>query len=340
MNLATLDRVLAVLVVALASSGLLSLKAGSAGSAWVFTLHGLLGGALLAATVLKLRRSAPRAARAGRWLSLALALLVTLAALGALTGGFLWMAADGPLVVGSWTVLTLHAWFGLVLLPLVVLHLLPRRWRLLRPFELVMPPGRFLSHVSRRSFLAVGGLAVAGFGAFLSTRLIEFARGGNHRFTGSRWLPSGGVPPPTTFYGEGPPTTDTESWRLTVAGSEGPSRSVGLAELEALGVVEQTAVLDCTSGWALETEWHGVPLPAVLEAAGQPLPTRGSVRVISATGWSTILSPDVARTALLATRVAGAPLPIGNGAPCRLVVPGRRGLDWVKWVIRVETAQA
>jgi len=329
MSLATLDRVLAVLVIALAGTGLMSLRAGASESAWVFTLHGFLGGALLAATIWKLRRSAPRAVMAGRWLSLALALLVALVAFGALTGGFLWIAADGPLHLGAWTVLTLHAWLGVVLLPLVVLHLLPRRWRLLRPAELVATPHRF----SRRSFLAVGGLAVAGFGAFVSTRLIELARGGDHRFTGSRWLPAGGIPPATTFYGEGPPTIDPDAWRLTVTGGKGASRSLDIADLDALGVVELSAVLDCTSGWALETTWRGVPLGALL-----PIPGRGTVRVSSVTGWSTVLTADEARSALLATGVAGAPLPASNGAPCRLVAPGRRGLDWVKWVTHVEVA--
>jgi DMSO/TMAO reductase YedYZ molybdopterin-dependent catalytic subunit len=42
--------------------------------------------------------------------------------------------------------------------------------------------------------------------------------------------------------------------------------------------------------------------------------------------------------ALLATGVAGRDLPTANGAPCRLVVPTRRGLDWIKWVAEVEVA--
>jgi DMSO/TMAO reductase YedYZ molybdopterin-dependent catalytic subunit len=33
--------------------------------------------------------------------------------------------------------------------------------------------------------------------------------------------------------------------------------------------------------------------------------------------------------------VAGVLLPGANGAPVRLVVPTRRGLDWVKWVSEV-----
>ncbi len=320
MSLATLDRVLAVLVIGLAGTGLLSLKAGSPGSGWVFTLHGLLGGALLAATVLKLRRSGPRAVARGRWRRLALAIAVALLAIGALTGGFLWVAGGELLTVGSWTVLTLHAWLGLVLVPVIAVHLLPHRWRVVATTP--------RTGVSRRTLLATGGLAFAGVAAFGVSAVLEHLRGGTRRFTGSRWLPAGGIPPSTTFYGEGPPPIDVDAWRLSVG-----DRNLSLADLRALGEVDRTAVLDCTSGWALETLWRGVPLSTVLS-----IPDRGSVRVSSVTGWSTVLTADEARTALLATGVAGAPLPGANGAPCRLVAPGRRGLDWVKWVSEVTIA--
>jgi Oxidoreductase molybdopterin binding domain len=317
MSHATLDRLLALLVLGMAATGLLALKAGGPDASWVFTLHGLLGGSLLAATAWKLRRSVPRAVGARRWWRLGLALVVALLAVGALTGGFLWVAAGESLAIGSWTVLTLHAWLGLVLVPLVVVHLLPNRWRVVS-----IPPR---NGVSRRTVLASGGLAIAGIAAFGATSFVDRLRGGTRRFTGSRWLPRGGIPPSTTFYGEPPPAVDPDVWRLTVG-----DRSFDLNELRAFGEVELTAVLDCTSGWALETTWHGVPLTAVLQA-----PARGSIRIRSVTGWSTILTPDEAASALLATEVAGGPLPALNGAPCRLVVPGRRGLDWVKWVDEV-----
>lgn len=320
MSHATLDRVLALLVVGIAATGLLSLKAGGPAAGWVFTLHGLLGGALVAAMIWKLRRSVPRAVESGRWRRLALAAAVALLVAGALTGGFLWVAGGELLTVGSWTVLTLHAWLGLVLVPVIGVHLLPHRWRV------VAPPPR--NGVSRRTVLASGGLALAGFAAFGFATVLDSVRGGTRRFTGSRWLPAGGVPASTTFYGEGPPSIDPDAWRLTVG-----DRSLALADLHALGEVDMTAVLDCTSGWAIETTWRGVPLSAVVS-----IPERGSLRVRSITGWSTILTADEARTALLATGVAGQPLPLANGAPCRLVVPGRRGLDWVKWVTRIEAA--
>ncbi len=320
MRLATLDRVLALLVLAIAGTGLLALKAGAADGGWVFLVHGLVGGALLAATLLKARRSVPPAIRAGRWRPLVVALAVAAAIAGALVGGFAWVASGRLLALGSLTLLTIHAWFGLVLVPLVVVHLLPRRWRVLRP------PAN--GGVSRRAVLTAAGLAVAGVGAFVATASLDRLLGGVRRFTGSRWLAPGGVPPATTFYGEPPPTIDIGAWRLTADG-----RAMALDDLRALGEVDLTAVLDCTSGWAVETTWRGVPLSAVID-----IPASGSVRVRSVTGWSTVLTADEARHALLATGVAGGQLPKENGAPCRLVVPGRRGLDWVKWVDEVDMA--
>ena len=48
------------------------------------------------------------------------------------------------------------------------------------------------------------------------------------------------------------------------------------------------------------------------------------------------LPPAELDGALLATHVAGQPLPRANGAPLRLVAPNRRGLDWIKWIDEVE----
>ena len=114
--------------------------------------------------------------------------------------------------------------------------------------------------------------------------------------------------------------------------------ALSLDALVALGEADREAVLDCTSGWALRTRWRGVPLAAVLDRAG-PDPSARTVIVRSVTGWYARLPLDEARgEALLATGVAGEPLPHVNGAPCRLVAPDRRGLEWVKWVTELEVA--
>jgi DMSO/TMAO reductase YedYZ molybdopterin-dependent catalytic subunit len=272
---------------------------------------------------------------ARRWGRLALGLTVSLLTVAALVGGYAWAASGRLLTLGSWTVLTLHAWAGLALVPLVIVHLVPRRWRMLRPSRrgAATLPARL---VSRRSLLAAGGLAAAGVGAFGIATLADRAGGGTRRFTGSRWLPAGGVPPVTTFFGEGPPPVDPATWRVAVTGRVQRPATHDLASLVSLGASDLTAILDCTSGWALETGWRGTPLRVLLDAAGAPDAT--AVEIRSATGWSTTLPLAEARRALLATHVAGAPLGIGNGAPVRLVVPEHRGLDWVKWVTEIRVS--
>jgi DMSO/TMAO reductase YedYZ molybdopterin-dependent catalytic subunit len=342
MSSAALDRLLAVLVVAMAATGLLSLRAGAPSDTWLFATHGLLAGALGLAVALKVRRSVPRAAAGPperrRIARLALGLTVALVAAAALTGGYLWVAL-GELAwlevpfIGRWTVLTLHAWLGLVLVPLVLIHLLPRRWRLLRPgaHAVERAGGRLLT---RRALLAGGTLAVAGAAAWVTAGAIESALGGTRRFTGSRWLPAGGVPIPTTFFGEGTPEIDPVTWQLSVTGAVGRPGLWSLEQLRALGEEERTAVLDCTGGWAIDTAWRGVSLATLLAAAGVT-PAATQVVVRSVTGWSTSLPLADAGRSLLAWSVASQPLPADNGAPLRLVAPDRRGLDWVKWIAEI-----
>jgi len=343
MSTASIDRALAVLVVAMATTGLLSLRAGHPEQGWLFVVHGLLAGALALTVAVKISRSVPRALSGRRVARLALGLVVSLFAVAALSGGYLWVASGeliwidaGGAGLGRWTILTLHAWAGLILVPLVIVHVLPRRWRLLRP-------GRdTLARVgdrafTRRALLGAGAMAIAGVAMWAIAGIIERAVGGVRRFTGSRWLAAGGVPIPTTFFGEPTPAIDLATWSLTVEGAVDRRTNHDLASLQALGEVESTAVLDCTSGWAIETAWRGVPLSAVLEEA-VVAPAARRIEVRSVTGWGTSLDIADARRCVLAWSVAGRALPAANGAPLRLIAPDRRGLDWVKWVdtIRVE----
>ena len=329
MSGAALDRLLAILLVVQLASGLLTLRAGVPAAAPLFWIHGLVGGALLVASAEKLRRAVGPALRRRRWSRLVLGAALSLLVAAALAGGFGWVASRRILSIGPWTILTLHVWAALAAVPIVVMHLLPRRWRLLRP------PSE-APRVSRRTFLAAAGLMTAGALAWGGANLLDAIRGGVRRFTGSRWLPAGGIPPPTTFYGEGVPDIDAGTWRLAVTGSVSRPLSLDLAALANLGVEERDETLDCTSGWAMSTRWRGTPLPAILVAAGAP--ERPRVTVSSVTGWLVRLDPGEVDGCLLATHVAGAELPAANGRPCRLVVPTRRGLDWIKWVDRIDVA--
>jgi len=329
MSGAALDRLLAMLLVVQLASGLISLRAGTPETAPLFWLHGLVGGALLVASAEKLRRTAGPAWRRRRWARLALGTALTLLVAAALVGGFAWVASGRILSIGPWTILTLHVWAALAIVPVLLLHLVPRRWRILR----APAAGR---RMSRRTFLGVGVVGALGAVTWGAANVLDRVQGGVRRFTGSRWLPDGGIPPVTTFYGEGTPPVVLATWRLLVTGRVGHELSLDADGLRALGEEERTETLDCTSGWAMRTTWRGIPLRSLLEAAGATEPRR--IAVVSVTGWMVRLAADELDDALLATHVAGEPLPAGNGAPLRLVAPRRRGLDWIKWVERIEVA--
>jgi DMSO/TMAO reductase YedYZ molybdopterin-dependent catalytic subunit len=132
--------------------------------------------------------------------------------------------------------------------------------------------------------------------------------------------------PATSWLFDQVPSIDPQSWRLTVD-SGGASRTWSLDQL-ARWHDRQTTVLDCTGGWWTQQEWSGVFVTRLL-----PEGATGSVEVTSATGYSRRLplTPDL----LLATGVGGQPLLRGHGSPARLVVPGRRGYHWVKWVVQI-----
>ena len=62
--------------------------------------------------------------------------------------------------------------------------------------------------------------------------------------------------------------------------------------------------------------------------------------ITSATGYYRRFSLEEAEGYLLATRVGGAVLSRGHGFPVRLVAPGKRGFEWVKWVTRIEVNES
>jgi hypothetical protein len=368
MSEAAVDRLLAVLIVALLATGVLTWRAGSEDTYWLYLLHGILAGVLLAASVLKLRRSLPRALAKRRWRQLLVSAPLALATFLSLAIGFAWVAGGQFVQLGPWTLLGWHATVAWVIVGLVAVHLLMSgRWRVLKPRlrrgaqrpaaaaerppqAAERPAQAAAGHpapvqasagqparrrtLSRRTLVAGGLLAFAGLVTWGIAEVLDRLSAAPRRFTGSRWLPKGGVPPPTTFFGEGTPAIDQAAWRLRVDGAVDRPLELSLDELRALGLHDWPAVLDCTGGWAMETSWQGVPLSTVLDAAGAR-PSASTINVRSVTGWGASMSVDEARGTLLATGVAGAELPAPNGAPCRLVVPNRRGLDWVKWVAEI-----
>lgn len=306
------DWSLAALVALLGATGALVVWAGSPGRGWVFAAHDVGGFALGGVLVWKLRRVLPlRRASAPSLGALGFVLLALLA-------GWLWSTA-GPVALAGFSLLAWHTALGAVLVVVVLVHALGRAKRLRR---------RDLA--GRRQFLAWGGTAV---GAVVAWRVQALLRP-DRRFTGSYEQASGeGNAFPTTSWVADTPRELGAEHRVRVTGLVSSPLSLRAADLDAGDELE--AVLDCTGGFWSRQRWRGVRLDALVARAGVR-DGADHVRIVSHTGYRWSFALHDADRLLLATHVSGEALSHGHGAPVRLVAPGRRGFQWVKWVERVE----
>jgi len=321
------DWSLALLVGLGLATGLSTWFAGSGQSAWVFAAHAALGTALALVLVWKLRRVWARIVTPARWdgrtgAGLG-ALLLVAAALGS---GWAW-STGANVAAGGMSLLVWHGVLGLALGGLVLGHALVRA----RPL-------RAADVRSRRQFLAAAGVGAAAVAAWAlqgsAQRALGFA-GARRRFTGSYATGSfaGNDFQVTSWVADAPRRLDPATYRLAVGGEVHRALALTAAQLDRGD--ELVATLDCTGGFASTQHWRGVRLGALLDEAGV---TRAGahVRVVSHTGYRWSFALADARDLLLATHAGDGPLSHGHGAPARLVVPGHRGFQWVKWVTRVE----
>lgn len=129
---------------------------------------------------------------------------------------------------------------------------------------------------------------------------------------------------------------DFSDWRLKVEGKVARPRSFSLAELKAMRARRQITKHTCEEGWSAIAEWTGVPLRAVLEAAGI-LPSARFVNFFAyddtAEGIDMIdaLHPQT----ILAYGMNGRDLPLAHGAPMRLRVETQLGYKSVKFLERI-----
>jgi len=313
-------------------TGIVSLIAGLPQEWFIFVLHAIGGFWLLLLLWGKLRRVWPRLIHPRRWnrrtiFGLLALLLVTLA-----LGSGIWWVAGGAWDFAGFNLLNWHIALGLVLTAAIVFHMFARAKRL-RTRDIA---GR--RRALHFSALLLGGVALWP-GQQLAERVLNLP-GARQRFTGSREIGSyaGNAFPTSSWVADQPRPIDAQTWRLSLSGAVTTPRDFSYDELVSASD-ELQATLDCTGGFYSTQRWRGISVRRLLDHAALHADAR-FVSFISVTSYRWSLPLEEARIALLATHTGEEPLSHEHGFPLRLVSPGRRGFEWVKWITRIEVLTA
>ncbi|MGH3727683.1 MAG: molybdopterin-dependent oxidoreductase [Micromonosporaceae bacterium] len=127
-------------------------------------------------------------------------------------------------------------------------------------------------------------------------------------------------------------------YRLVLRGPAGV-RAMSVADLEAMPQHTVRLPIACVEGWSADAEWTGVRLADLLDLVGtlpeavihvESLQRRGGYRASE-------IGPPHSRDplTLVALRLAGEPLHLDHGYPCRLIAPNRPGVLQTKWLARI-----
>jgi len=309
-------------------TGVVSLISGLPQDWFIFALHGIVGLWLLLLLWGKLQRVWPRLIHPRRWdlrtiYGLLALLLVTLA-----LGSGLWWVGGGNWYFAGFNLLNWHIVLGFVLSAAIVFHMLARAKRL-----------RKRDVAGRRQALHFSALLLGSAALWPAQQLAQGVLnlpGAAQRFTGSRESSSyaGNVFPTSSWVADQPRPIDAQTWRLSLGGAVTIPQEFSYDELaSARDTLEAT--LDCTGGFYSTQLWRGIRIGRLLDHAASRTDAR-YVSFISVTSYRWSLPLEEARTALLATHLGEEPLSHEHGFPLRLVAPGRRGFEWVKWITRIE----
>jgi DMSO/TMAO reductase YedYZ molybdopterin-dependent catalytic subunit len=130
---------------------------------------------------------------------------------------------------------------------------------------------------------------------------------------------------------------DQRHYRLEVTGKVNRRLSLSYDELRCMPRTEARLTLICLGFFEDTATWAGTPLKYVLELA-QVQPDATGFNLISADQYSAPISlkSDSLAGSFLAYEWEGKALPRLHGFPLRAIFPGSEGLQWVKWLVRIQ----
>ena len=135
------------------------------------------------------------------------------------------------------------------------------------------------------------------------------------------------------------PKRSTAQYRLAVDGLVDRPLDLGFDDLVAMPLTSLTRDFQCVTGWRVpEVRWRGVPLAALLDAAGVQ-PSATALRLHSFDGvYTESLTLEQARRGdvLAVHEMEGKPLSTAHGGPVRLLMAPMYGYKSIKWLSRIE----
>src|ERR1700745_4336780 len=208
----------------------------------------------------------------------------------------------------------------------------------------------FTPAMGRRAFvLGTIGLAAAGGGVALARKLYHAAV---FSYDGTEY--KGPIVQPITpndlFYcvtkNVIDPRVNVDLWHLEIGGLVQNPSTWRFQDLLGVQTTHPATNLMCISngldaGLMSNAVWKGVPLHDLLDQAGV-LSGAARVRFQAVDNYTDTIPLEKAMepTTLLAYEINGAPLPDRHGYPLRAIVPGYFGEKNVKWLTRIEVADA